>query len=100
MVQRVIRGKVQYRIWNPHRISKSKKKKYSNRSINKEIGHFWSESDMRESTILDSESPSNYQVKEEKNIEIVQKQRDYALIKNAHIVMFKMDIQTFIESKI
>ena len=30
----MIYGKVQYWIWNPHRISKSKKKKkYSNRSI-------------------------------------------------------------------
>ena len=30
IVQRVIRGKVQYRIWNPHRIS-------SNQSINKKL---------------------------------------------------------------
>ena len=35
--------KVKYRIWNLHQISKSKKKKkYSIRSINKEIGHLWS----------------------------------------------------------
>ena len=30
-------GKVQYRILNPYQISKSKKKKYSNRSINKKF---------------------------------------------------------------
>ena len=35
-------GKVQYRTWNPHLISKLKKKNYSNRSINKEIGLLWS----------------------------------------------------------
>ncbi len=34
--------KVQYRIWNLHQISKSKKKNYSIRSINKEIGLLWS----------------------------------------------------------
>ncbi|MCP4052147.1 MAG: hypothetical protein GY739_03600 [Mesoflavibacter sp.] len=33
----VIWGKVQYRIWNPHRIFKSKEKNYSNRSRNNEI---------------------------------------------------------------
>ena len=34
---------VQYRIWNPHQIfNLKKKKKYSNRSINKEIGLMWS----------------------------------------------------------
>ena len=70
VVQLVISGKVQYRIWNPHRISKSKKKIYLNRSINKEIGHLWPESDLRESTISDLESPSNFQVKEKKIIEI------------------------------
>ncbi len=47
-----------------------RKKNYSNRSINKEIGHFWSESDLRESTLSDLESPSNFQVIEKKNIEI------------------------------
>ena len=88
--------KVQYQIWNPHRISKSKKKKkfksvhkhgnwrkstisdlktpsnfrvkekkYSNRSINKEIGLMWSIQSFGESTISDLESPSNFKVKEE-----------------------------------
>ena len=34
-------GKVQYRIWNPNQNSKSKKKIYSNRSRNNEIGPLW-----------------------------------------------------------
>ncbi len=60
----------------------SQRKKYPNRSINKEIGHLWSESDLRESTISDLESPSNFQVK--KNLlKSVQKQRNYAYIENA-----------------
>ena len=135
MVQRVIKGKVPYRIWNPHRISKSKEKKYSNQSRNneikkigpfwsvshlgestisdlespsnfqvreakkysnrsrnneiKEIGPLWSVSHLKESTISDLESPSNFQVREKKVFQSVQKQRNYALIKNAKIVMFK-----------
>ena len=131
MVQRVIWGKLQYRIWNPHRISKLNEKKYSNRSINKEIGLLWfrqsfelnynirywisikfpskkkiysnwsinkeigllwSRELFEESTILDLESPSNFHVKEKKLLKSVQKERNYALIKNARIVMFKMDM--------
>ena len=80
---KVIWGKVQYWILNPHRISKSKKKNYSNRSINNEIVNLWSVSDLRESTISDLESPSNFQVKEKKILKSVQKQRNYAHIKNA-----------------
>ncbi len=33
-------GKVQYRTWNPNKNFKSKKKKFSNRSRNNEIGLF------------------------------------------------------------
>ena len=47
---------------------KVKEKKYSNRSINKEIRKLdfcGPESHLRESTISDLESPSNFQVKEE-----------------------------------
>ncbi len=43
------------------------KKKYANRSIKKKIGLLWSRQLFRESTISDLESPSNFQVKEEKN---------------------------------
>ena len=43
-----------------------KEKKYSNRSINKEIGLMWSGQSFGESTISDFESPSNFQIKEEK----------------------------------
>ncbi len=38
-----------------------------------EIGHLWSKSDLRESTILDLESQSNLQVKEEKIIKNAKK---------------------------
>ena len=62
---------------------------YSNRSINKEIGLLWSRQSFGESTISDFESPSNFQVKEKKIFKSVKKQRNYALIKNAKIVMFK-----------
>ena len=58
------KSKISDLIWNPNQISKSKKENYSNRSINKEIGHLWSESGLRESTISDLESPSNFQVKQ------------------------------------
>ncbi len=37
--------------------------------VSEEIGHLWSESGLRESTISDLESPSNFQVKK-KIIEI------------------------------
>ena len=47
------------------------------------------ESHLRDNTISDFESPSNFQVKEKKLFKSVQKQRNYALIKNAKIVMFK-----------
>ncbi len=43
----------------------------------------------------DLESPSNLQVKEKKILKSIQKQRNYALIKNSKIVMFKMDGRTF-----
>ena len=54
---KVIWGNIQYRIWNPHRISKSKKKNYSNRSINKKLDFCGPVSHLRESTISDLESP-------------------------------------------
>ena len=67
VVQLVIWGKVQYQIWNPHRISKSKKKKKLFKSSrNNEIWPLWSWQSFGESTISDFESPSNFQVKEEK----------------------------------
>ncbi len=53
-----------------HRISKSKKKNQSNRSINKKLDFCGPVSHLRESTISDLESPSNFQVKEEKIIQI------------------------------
>ena len=65
-------GKVQYRILNPNQNSKSKKKKYSNRSRNNEIGLMWSGQSFWESTISNFESPLNFQVKEKKIIEIGQ----------------------------
>ncbi len=46
--------------------------------------------------ILDLESPMNLQFKEKKFIDIGLKQRNYALIKNVKIFMFKMDIRTSI----
>ena len=45
--------------------------------------------------ILDLESPMNLQVKEKQIIDIGPKQRNYALIKNVKIIMFKMDVRTF-----
>ena len=75
-----------------------RKKNYSNRSRNnkiKEIGLLWSSESFGESTISDLESPSNFQVKGKKIFKSVQKQRNYALIKNAKIVMFKIDVRTF-----
>ncbi len=65
-----IKTKFKYRIWNPHRISKSKKKNYSNRSRNNEIGLMWSGQSFWESTISNFESPLNFKVKEKKIIEI------------------------------
>ena len=59
------------------------------------IGLLWSRESFEESTISDLESPSNFQVKVKKLLKSVQKQRNYALIKNAKIVMFKMDVRTF-----
>ena len=52
--------KVQYRIWNPHQISKPKKFFYSNRNLNKEIGLLWSWQSFGESTITDLEYSSNF----------------------------------------
>ena len=82
-------GKVKYRILNPHQISKSKNFFFSNRSRNNEIGLMWSWQSFGESTISDFESPSNFQVKEKKLFKLVQKQRNYALTKNAKIIIFK-----------
>ena len=48
--------------------------------ISEEIVHLWSESDFRESTNSDLESPSSFQVKEKKIFKSIQKQRNYALI--------------------
>ena len=86
--QRVIWGKVQYRIWNPNQISKSKKKNLF-KSVQKQS---WQS--FRESTLSDLESQSNFQVEEKKLLNSVKKQWNYALIKNAKIVMFKMDVRT------
>ena len=112
---------------SPSNFQVKEEKKYSNRSIKKEIGLLWSSESFGESTISDLESPSNFQVKE-KNIQIgpettkldfcgpgshlgkvqyqilnphqisktkkrklfksVQKQRNYALIKNSKIIIF------------
>ena len=49
----------------------------------------WPRQSFGESTISDFESTSNFQVKEKKLFKLVQKQRNYALIKNAKFVMFK-----------
>ena len=87
--------KTKFKMESPSNFQVNEEKNYSNRSINKEIWYLWSESDLRESTISDLESPSNFQVKEKKLLKSVQKQRKYALIKNAKIVMFKMEIRTF-----
>ena len=57
-------------------------------SINKEIGLLWSRQSFGENTISDFKSLLNFQVKEKKLFKSVQKQRNYALIKNAKIVMF------------
>ena len=54
----------------------------------------WSRESFEERTISDLESPSNFQVKEKKLLKLVKKQRYYALIKNAKIVIFKMDART------
>ncbi len=52
-------------------------------------------------TISDFESPSSFQVEEKKLFKSVQNQRNYALIKNAKIVMFKWTfvVQTVIWGK-
>ena len=60
----------------------------------KEIGLLWSRESFGETTISDLESPSNFQVKEKKLLKLVKKPRNYALIKNAKIVMFKMNVRT------
>ncbi len=64
-------------------IARKKEKNYLNRSINKEIRKLnfcGPESYLRESTISDMESPSNFQVKAKKILKSVQKQRSYDLI--------------------
>ena len=59
-----------------------------------EIGLLWSRQSFGESTISDLESPSNIHVKEKRILKSVQKLQN-VLIKNAKIVMFKMDVRTF-----
>ena len=94
VVQWVIWGKVQYRIWNPHRISKSFK---LFKSVHKQgnwtfvvqrviwgkynIGFGWNSHHISKS-------------KKKKLLKLAKKQRNYALIKNAKIVMFKLDGRT------
>ena len=145
MVQISFEGKYNIGFGIPIEFPSQRKKNYWNRSIIKEIGFLWSRFHLRESTISELESPSNFLVREKKIIEIgpettklcfnlkkerklvscgpdfiwgkvqyriwnphqiskskkkklfksVQKQRNYALIKNAKIVMFKMDVRTF-----
>ncbi len=53
---------------------------------------------LRESTTSDLESPSNFTVKEKILLKSDQKQRNYAFIKSAKIVMFKMDVPVLIKS--
>ncbi len=50
-----------------HRISKSQKKNYSTRSINMKLDFCGPVRHLRQSTISDLESPSNFHVKEKKN---------------------------------
>ncbi len=59
------------------RITTSIKTKFK---ISEEIGPLWSVSHLRESTISELESPSNFQVKEKKLLKSAQIQRNYALI--------------------
>ena len=81
MDQRVIWGKVQYRIWNPHQISKSRKTSYSNRSINKEIGLLCPDSHLGkvQYRILNPHQISRS--KKKKLFKSVQKKRNYAWTK-------------------
>ena len=46
---------------SPSNFQVKEEEKYSNLSINKEIGYLWSESGLRESKISNLESPSNFQ---------------------------------------
>ena len=73
---------MQYWIWNPHRISESKKKNYSNRSGNNKIGLLWSRQSFRESTMSDFESLSNFQVKEKKIFKSVQVKEEEKIFKS------------------
>ncbi len=74
-------GKVRYRILNPNQNSKPKKKKYSNRSRNNEIGLLWSGQAFGESTLSNLESQSKFQVKEEEKIlKSDQKQRNWTVV--------------------
>ena len=79
----------------PIEFPSQRKKNYSNKSTNKEIGHLWSENDLKENIISDLDSHQIYKSKKKILLKSVQKQRNYALIKNAKIVMFKMDLRTF-----
>ncbi len=51
-------------------------------------GLLWSGQSFGESTISDSESPLNFQVKKKKLFKSDKKQRNYVLIKNSGIVSF------------
>ena len=55
-------------------MSVKKEEKKSNRSINKKLDFGGPVSHLRESTISDLESPSNFQVKEKKILKSVKKQ--------------------------
>ena len=58
----------------------SRRKKYSNWSINKEIGLLWSRESFEESTISDLESPSNFQIKGKKLFKTVLKQENWTFV--------------------
>ena len=88
--------KVQYRIWNPHQISKSKKKKKLFKLVHKqEIGLLWSSESFEGKYDIKFGIPIKFLSKKNKLLKLIQKQRNYALIQNAKIVMFKIDLLTF-----
>ena len=88
--QWVIWDKLQYRIWNPHRIF------YSNRSSNKEIGLLWFRQSFGERIISDFESLSNFQAKEEEKLfKSVQKQRNWTvLVRTVIWGKYKSDLES------
>ena len=70
VVQTVIWGKYNIEFGIPIKIPSQRKKNYSNRSRNNEIGLLWSGQSFGESTISNFESQSKFQVKEKKIIQI------------------------------